>query len=123
VDVNENDFEGSTDFTDMFALEYEDWDSEYGESGDAVNPEENEDAMRIKTFGELQEETSNLLKVIRGSDGEVSEADRRQARETLHELRGVDLFSQVESVSGASRIESMMQELTIMWNKEYEKGD
>jgi hypothetical protein len=114
--VEVDDQDDCDDLTDMFDLEYPADD----DSGDAVSHEENENMRGIKTFGELKEETANLLKVIGGANREVSEAEKLRARETLNDLRGTDLYSKVEKVCN---VELMRQELDRLWNEEYERGD
>jgi hypothetical protein len=118
----QSDFEDSyfEDLTNMFDLEFNNL-NEF-DSDDAINAEGNIEV--VKTLGELHKETLNVLKVITGGDGEdVSKEEKLQAGKTLNELQGTDLFSQIESVSGTSKVELMRQALNKLWDEEFEKGD
>jgi hypothetical protein len=130
--LDDDSFNAGDDFADltsMFDLEFENSDGnnnnnnnndEDNDSGEAVSGEENVGV--IKTFDELRKESFNVLKVIGGGD-EASKEEKLQARKTLNELRGTDLFSQIESISGASKVELMRLELDKLWSEAYEAGD
>lgn len=126
-DEEEGDFgDDFDDLTGMFDLEFGsndggDDDDDDDDSGDVASGEENLGAA--KTLGELKAETLNLLKVIGGDGSDAGVEEKLQASETLRELEGTDLFSQVETASGGSaRVELMRLELDKLWNEMYEMG-
>jgi phage host-nuclease inhibitor protein Gam len=118
VEEEEEEEEGDwEDLERMFNCEYGENEAKVYDSDDAVSEEENVGASKIKTFGELQEDALNLLRVYVG-DENVGVAEKLRAKETLNELRGTDLFSQIENAAGASRAELMRQELARLWDEE-----
>ncbi|MDR0415544.1 MAG: DUF4122 domain-containing protein [Prevotellaceae bacterium] len=112
------------DISSLFDVELKDYEEEEQDSDDAVSEEEGI-APVVKTFDELSEDVSDMMKVMAaaGADG-CSTAENVRACRALNELRGTDLFSQVENAAGgAEKVELLRRELDALWQQEYEQGN
>jgi hypothetical protein len=107
---------------DAFDVEFGSEDApDVEDEGDDEDGDEEDGAAQVEAPTRTIEEMQAAVRVAKVEVAESDTATRREAAETLRDVKDTDLFSRLSQLPLGERMELLMQEFEREWDRDYER--